>query len=325
MAKSLPPSHLPFDDFFSAFYGTKEWSNIRKGLESNKVSCALINRYSTINENLFPADQYRRFESLCTPKMTVMEPIDSENCPDVPRPINHSHYPMCAASLLAVRALDIQPNDQILDLCASPGGKSIAICQNFESTNHLTSNEMSQERFERLKQTLKSYIPATAYRQQIRLTNLDGTRAQIWTKTFDKILIDAPCSSERHLVSSSSTQMWSVKRSKMNGRRQLSLLRTAMRCVKPQSGTIVYSTCSISPFENDLVIEQFLQEFKGRVQIFKQNFPFGSSTEHGWMVFPKPWGPFYLCVLSVRVEDQIDFDRIWKNNEDSSSSDEEEQ
>ena len=325
--RRLPDSRLPFDGFFSAYYGATQWSTIRQALQAPKQSCALINRYSTFDETLFPSDQFHRLESVCTPTMTVLEPIDSTSVHDVPRPINHSHYPMCASSLLPILALDIQGNDHILDLCASPGGKSLAILQQFDASNHLTSNEMSRERFQRLTQTLKSHLPSAIVQKQVRLTNIDGTRQQAWTKTFDKVLIDAPCSGERHLVHSSSTHLWSVKRSKANARRQIELLRAALRCVKSTSGTIVYSTCSLSPFENDLVIEQFLQLANGRVQVHRQTFPFGSATEYGWMVLPKPWGPFYLCVLHVRdpAQSNIDAPSAWRFRHDATSSSEEEE
>ena len=325
--RRLPDSHLPFDGFFSAYYGPTQWATIRHALQAPKQSCALINRYSTFDDTLFPSDQFRRMESLCTSTMTVMEPIDAKNVHDVPRPINQSHYPMCASSLLPILALDIQPNDHILDLCASPGGKSLAILQQLDATNHLTSNEMSHDRFQRLVQTLKSHLPPNIFQKQVRLTNIDGTRQHAWTKTFDKILIDAPCSGERHLVQSSSTHLWSAKRSKANARRQVELLRTALRCVKSTSGTIVYSTCSLSPFENDLVIEQFLHLTNGRVQVHKQTFPFGSETEYGWMVLPKPWGPFYLCVLHARdpARSTIDEQSAWRPHGDSTSSEEEEE
>lgn len=322
---ALPKSHLSFDGFFSAYYGPKKWSDLRQALQSPKRSCALLNRYATIDENLFPADQYHRLQSLCTEKLIVMEPIESTDEHDVPRPVNHSHYAMCAASLLPVLALNIQPNDQILDLCASPGGKSLAIAQQFDASNHLTSNEMSHERFIRLGQTLKSYLPSEIMHKQIRLTNFDGTRHSLWSTTFDKILIDAPCSSERHLVHASSTHLWSVKRSKINASRQLELLRTAMRCVKPDSGVIVYSTCSLSPYENDLVIEQFLKQYPDRVKVHKPTFPFGEATEYGWMVLPRPWGPFYLCVLHAKEPDRIkeeDF-MAWKTDHESSGSEDE--
>ena len=322
----LPPNNLSFDGFFSAYYGASKWSTLRQNLQAPKQSCALINRYHPSNENLFPADEFNRMESLCSPTMTVMEPIDFAVTPTVPRPVNFSHYPMCAASLLAVLALDIQPNDHVLDLCASPGGKSLAIVQRFDLSNHLTSNEMSQERYARLVHTLKAHVPANIYHKQIRTLHINAARQNIWTTTFDKILVDAPCSSERHLVNSSSTHLWSVKRSKANARRQIELLRTAMRCVNPETGTIVYSTCSLSPYENDLVIEQFLKLYPNRVQVHRQVFPFGEATEYGWMVLPQPWGPFYLCVLHVRDANRSSTDEqtTWRFHRDSTTSEEEE-
>ena len=310
-----------FDGFFSTFFGQEKWASLRQSLQSAKKSCALINRYSPFDESLFPSDRFRPFGELSTATMRVIEPIAED---EVPRPVNHSHYPLCAASLLPVLALNIAANDRILDLCASPGGKALAIGQQIDSSNTLTANEMSRERFLRLSQTLKSHLPASMFPKQIRLTNFDGRKRQIWTTTFDKILVDAPCSSERHLVHSSSTHLWSVKRSKENARRQLDLLRTAMRNVKPNGGRIVYSTCSLSPHENDFLVEEFLREFADRIEVRREKFPFGEETKHGWIVLPRPWGPIYLCIFDVKEPDRLkdeDFS-FWKSRHEESEEEE---
>lgn len=311
-------SHWSFDEFYSNHFGAEKWAELRENLCSAKKSCALINRFVQHDENLFPSDRFRRFECFSNSNLFVIEPID-EN--DVPRPINSSHYALCAASLLPVVALDVQSEDQILDLCASPGGKSLAIAQQIDSTNSLTSNEMSHERFLRLKQTLRSFLPSKSFPRQIRLTNFDGRKRQIWTTTFDKILVDAPCSSERHLIQSNSTHFWSVKRSKENSRRQLDLLRTAMRNVKPNGGRIVYSTCSLSPYENDLLVEQFINEFDDRIRIRKEKFSFGEETKFGWIVLPRPWGPIYLAIFDVQRPTRLENEDFsyWKTEEDESS------
>ncbi|MES2855742.1 MAG: RsmB/NOP family class I SAM-dependent RNA methyltransferase, partial [Bdellovibrionota bacterium] len=87
-------------------------------------------------------------------------------------------------------------------------------------------------------------------------------------------------------------------RSKNLAVRQYSLLVSALQVVK-HGGRIVYSTCSLSPLENDDVIARLLKKRKGEATVVKPTFEIGEPTELGWQILPDKtgFGPIYLSVL----------------------------
>lgn len=195
-----------------------------------------------------------------------------------------THYNMDAASLLATHALDPQPGEVILDMCASPGGKTIAIAQH--ATVH--ANELDHTRNQRLAANLKAYLPPDRY----KVLKFDGTKATF--QQYDRVLVDAPCSSERHLIHAKMD--W--KLSKTLPKTQLALLLNAIKTVKT-GGRVVYATCSLSDLENDGVIEKCLQ--KSKVELVDDPFydNMTEKTKYGRIALPDRggWGPIYFAVL----------------------------
>jgi len=124
------------------------------------------------------------------------------------------YYPLDAASLLAVDALDLKPNHSVLDICAAPGGKSVAIMQHLTAASGtLTSNEIAPDRKRRLKQVIWDYIPRGQERERVVITSRDATH---WDEQerYDRVLVDAPCSSERHLLKDPAEfEKWTAKKS----------------------------------------------------------------------------------------------------------------
>jgi 16S rRNA C967 or C1407 C5-methylase (RsmB/RsmF family) len=118
---------------------------------------------------------------------------------------------------------------------------------------------------------------------------------------FDRVLADVPCSGERHLLENKSEfEKWTVRRSQNLAVRQFSLLSSAWLTCKP-GGRIVYSTCSISPIENDEIIQKMVK--RRSVQILRPVFLNSElsleKTEYGYQVLPdrSGFGPMYFSVL----------------------------
>lgn len=171
-----------------------------------------------------------------------------------------SHYLLDEGSLAPIQHMHLLSGSRVLDLCAAPGGKSLAMLFRTRGKIHLHLNEMSVARIARLRSVLQSYIPREFY-GGLELTKGDGG---IFFKrhlpVFDEILVDAPCSGERHLLENKSElEQWSLKRSKILSHRQMGLLCSAFECLKHE-GRMVYSTCSISPLENEQLVERFLEK-----------------------------------------------------------------
>ncbi|KAH9897118.1 S-adenosyl-L-methionine-dependent methyltransferase [Xylariomycetidae sp. FL2044] len=256
-----------------------------------------------------------------------------------------THWNLDAASLLAVRVLEPRPGDKILDMCAAPGGKSVAISQLLrvcdESTGLqslgggcLHSNEVNNGRNHRLASNLQAYLPADLFKaDEVKVLKTDGSEpnaAQSFPHGaggYDKVLLDAPCSSERHIIHAHSKAKqggraaeemisWRSGHSKKLAKTQAALLLTALKAVKT-GGTVLYATCSLSNDENDGVVE------KGMELVQKERRKLGAPwdvsvrsgdwagrgleqwaepTKRGWIVLPDHaqrgrWGPLYFAVL----------------------------
>ncbi|NWX15099.1 NSUN4 methyltransferase, partial [Aegotheles bennettii] len=165
-------------------------------------------------------------------------------------------YLMDAASLLPVLALSVQPDDFVLDLCAAPGGKTLALLQT-GICGYLAANDVSVSRTKRLHQILHSYVPKEI-RETVSVTSYDGRDwGELKGGTFHKVLVDVPCTTDRHSVMEEENNIFHKRRTKerqMLPMLQLQLLMAGILATKP-GGEVVYSTCSLCPLQNECVIE----------------------------------------------------------------------
>lgn len=212
-------------------------------------------------------------------------------------------YYMDTASIKAAELLDIPEHAEVLDMCAAPGGKSIVIASRMPETAHLISNEFSRERRYRLKRVLNDHLPET-FTNRITVTGYDGTKWCLYEKKrFNRIIVDVPCSSERHVLSSEKhLKEWSPSRTK-----QLSVRATAFICsaydILKAGGKMVYSTCSISSKENDGVVEKLVKKRKG-VYVEKTGLNIGESTQFGTIILPDTHnglGPLFVSLISKQA------------------------
>lgn len=180
-----------------------------------------------------------------------------------------SYYIMDPASVFAARALEVGPDDAVLDMCAAPGGKSLVLIEALAGgVGEILLNEPSMPRRERLKKVVQQYV-ARDVRDRVRLTGKDGGKFALTHRgAFDRILVDAPCSGEAHLLENSEERArWTPQKSKGLAQRQYALLTAALEALKP-GGVLVYSTCTVSKWENEGVVEKFLRKKGDRVAGF---------------------------------------------------------
>ncbi len=173
-------------------------------------------------------------------------------------PLHHAgaFYVQEPSASAAVSILNPVKGEKILDLCAAPGGKSTQIASMLKGSGLLWSNEVVKNR----TQILLSNIE----RMGVRNSVISSCRPEILCSKlngfFDKVLVDAPCSGEGMFRKDpEAIKYWSREHVKMCAVRQLAVLNNAAKAVKA-GGTIVYSTCTFSPDENEKVIEKFLIE-----------------------------------------------------------------
>lgn len=157
------------------------------------------------------------------------------------------------AAMLVARVLDPQPGERILDLCAAPGGKSTHIAALMEGSGSVVAVEADAGRIRQLCETV-----ARAHASIVAVEHADATLPRPAGETFDRILLDAPCSGLGTLQSHPDLR-WRMtpERIEALARLQCKMLLAAASAVSA-SGTLLYSTCTISPAENERQIEAFL-------------------------------------------------------------------
>ena len=163
-------------------------------------------------------------------------------------------YVQDSSTLLAVRELDPQPGESVLDLCAAPGGKLTYIAQLMRNEGHLLAHDTASERLKLIEQNC-SRLGVTCVQ-----TVLPSTLNPQPSTLFDRILIDAPCSNTG-VMRRRVDLRWRIRLEEIGRLRvtQLGLLRQVAALLKP-GGTLVYSTCSLELEENGQVVDEFLSE-----------------------------------------------------------------
>ncbi len=175
------------------------------------------------------------------------------------------YYIQEISSMLPILTLDPKPGEFILDLFASPGSKSTQIAARMQNQGTIIANELKMNRI----------IVLAANLERCGITNAIVSRKDAvalcakLSKTqfrFDKILLDAPCSGEGTLRSSPKTfLMWNYKIINKLSRQQKKFIATALKCLKV-GGTLVYSTCTHTPEENESVISFALKNFPVKIE-----------------------------------------------------------
>ena len=134
-------------------------------------------------------------------------------------------YYLDEASVFAAESLGVLPGDRVLDMCAAPGGKSLVLASRLRGEGSLQSNDRSPDRRIRLSHVLENSLPEQ-WRSVISVTGYDGVKFGMHKKeSYDRILLDAPCSSDRHVLNAPEhLKVWSVKRVKRLAVEQGSLL-----------------------------------------------------------------------------------------------------
>ena len=198
--------------------------------------------------------------------------------------------------------MGVQPGDRVLDLCAAPGGKSLILLEALQGRGELTANELSFARRKRLEEVIRSHSPPEA-QKFARVTGYDGNQFGLKRAShFDRVLLDAPCSSERHMLEDDAEMKnWKESRTSQLAKRQYSLLCSAILSTQP-GGTIVYSTCSISPLENDAVVARVLDRKGDQVELDAETSDLNDleKTQYGFMILPdraQGAGPMYIARL----------------------------
>lgn len=354
-----------FNRTYALQYGEERWQQtLYPALAAPTRYAFLVNHYATASiPKVLSEDEVQRLQLIPLPKQEeqseqTLDRLASyqwrtvENEVPFPQPQIDpatglmTHWNLDAASLLAVTILDPKPWDKVLDLCAAPGGKSVALSQllqppDFNASSPslaggcLHSNEVNNARNKRLASNLQTYLPGPLFKSgEVKVLKLDGTDANAAIQSlplgsggYDKVLLDAPCSSERHVIHAHAKAKqggrvvdemasWRSGHSKKMAKTQAALLMTALKAVRV-GGSVLYATCSLSNEENDGVIEkgiELVQKDKKKLGIKwditvrsatlagKGLDQWAEPTRHGWIALPDhpgggKWGPLFFALL----------------------------
>ena len=216
-------------------------------------------------------------------------------------------YPLNYASVLAARSLRLPRAGLILDACAAPGGKSLVIAALRTQDGELLSNEFSRERRRRLEHVLEAHLGEET-RRRVRVSGFDaaalgGKKSE--QGRFKAILLDAPCSSEAHvLAKTAALAAWTAARPRFLARRQWALLSAAFRLLAP-GGSLVYATCALTEEENDGVARRLPEKYGPAAELDEPDFTEGEKTPWGRIILPDQSGgagPMYVARFKKRAE-----------------------
>ena len=172
--------------------------------------------------------------------------------------IDGSVYIQNASSLIPVLCLDPRQGEDILDLAAAPGGKASHIASLTENRAKLWLNDGLRARLAKLR--------SVASLMRIQFEDITSFPAQYADKfisnRFDRIILDAQCTGEGRvdLNKSNALRHWSLDRVQEYGFLQQRMLAAAFKLLKP-GGVLVYTTCTISPEENERPVDSLLARF----------------------------------------------------------------
>ena len=183
-------------------------------------------------------------------------------------------YVQSISSMIPPIILRPEPGERVLDMAAAPGSKTTQMAAMMNNEGYILANEIDKFRCEKLKYNVEKQGASI-----VHIINKDGTQLNNSAKSFDKILVDAPCSGEgRFIVSNKKTyQHWSLKMQKELVEIQKKLLSNAINLCKI-NGTILYSTCALSLAENEKVIDWAINNFNIEIEKININICIEKST-----------------------------------------------
>jgi len=245
-------------DYFSNMFAPRELVDWFESNEAPRPITAQVNTLKVKRKNLIASLIVRGVNSKPLPwtkhGITITE---ATVAPGATAEYLAGHYMLqSASSMVSASALAPIPGEVVVDVAASPGGKTIHLCQLMKNKGIVYANELKAERI--------SPLQSNIYRMGIRnavVINADGCKLPefLGVNSVDRVLLDAPCSGSG--IAAKDGQIKAERDAndfKEHGQLQRRLLKAAIdltNCNSKTGGYIVYSTCSVAVEENEEVVE----------------------------------------------------------------------
>ncbi|HLC68808.1 MAG TPA: RsmB/NOP family class I SAM-dependent RNA methyltransferase [Candidatus Bilamarchaeaceae archaeon] len=245
-----------------------DWLNSYTDAEKCEAAFARRQTFFRVNTIKIPLEKFRQISKI--PYAEVDEYPAAFRLTEVQYPIGKTWeyflgylHPQSLSSMLVSLALDPKPDEYVLDACAAPGSKFSHMAMLMGNQGVLAGNDQKGR---------LSALYATINRLNIlnALVTVRDSKKLDWKGRFDKVLLDAPCSSlgsEEYAV-----ERWNVAESRRMGAIQTKMLFAAYDALKP-GGHLIYSTCTYAKEENEQVVQTLLE-----------NVPTAKLTDVGWNV-----------------------------------------
>ena len=163
------------------------------------------------------------------------------------------------SSILAVNMLDPQPDETVMDVCAAPGGKTLAIAERMKNRGSVIAWDIYKRKLAIIDKEAKRLGITNVTAKTWDATRVDSSMIE----KADRVLVDAPCSG-LGVVRRKPEIKYKRKNSETEQlpEKQLEILSASSKYLKPD-GILVYSTCTISPYENQEITREFLKRNPG--------------------------------------------------------------
>lgn len=256
-----------FIELLKKQYTDEEIERIKNGLNKNKKVTLRINTIKTDCNKIKKVLENNQIEYSTiewSKDAIIINNAKEQDLQELEIYKNGEIYLQSLSSMLPPIILEPNKDEDILDMCAAPGGKTTQIAAITQNKAHITACEMNNIRAERLKYNLEKQGVTSAFVMQKDAREIDNFFS------FDRILLDAPCSGSGtiDLNNEKTFKYFTPKLIDKTTKAQEKLIKKAVTLLKP-GHEMIYSTCSILSIENEEIVENILKD--GNIEIVPIN------------------------------------------------------
>lgn len=244
-------------------YNENDLERIYKGYNSNRNVTLRINTIKVNVEDVKNKLSAENIEFTTVPwseEALIINNRNEKELQEMDIYENGEIYLQSLSSMLPPIIMKPEPNEDILDMAAAPGGKTTQIAAITKNEAHITACELNSIRAERLRYNIEKQGASSVFVMQKDSRTIDDFFS------FDRILLDAPCSGSGTLDFSNENtfKFFSPKLVEKSSKAQLALLKKALKILKPGK-ELVYSTCSILSAENEDIVKEALKSANAEI------------------------------------------------------------
>lgn len=259
-----------FDAVYGRYRGVvDDWDGFLGAMEAPLAPCIRANTLRLSRDELMRLLRQEGYR----PRPVAWNP-DALEVDESFRPGRHWGFlaglfqPQEAASMVPVAALAPTPGERVLDLCAAPGNKTLQLAGALDHRGTVIANDVNQGRVGTLGNAVKRH-GALNVAQTVR----DGQGLPWQLGSFDRVVVDAPCSCEgTYRKTAAAAEPTAPEMRERLAAVQQRLLERAVRLTRP-GGTVVYATCTFAPEENEAVVAAVIARRGGEVEVLPARVP----------------------------------------------------